>query len=260
MVLRESVWLRGRLVFQDGFFVLGGRLAETEVARRQRRFLDAARKFKKLRRAVRYFSLFPFVRAVFACNNLAWRNTAHGSDIDLFIVVSPGTIWLSRLLLVLPFVLFKKRPSPHSPKAVDPFCFSFFITTDHLSLEKICLPESDPYMAYWLASLVAVLDRDEIQKQLRVENKWVFDQLPNCQGQLHGWSDRPIREVASNHQSFETFAKHLQTKCFPKAIKTAANLDSRVMISDSILKFHLNDRRAVFREEWKKIYEAFGVG
>lgn len=264
--LRESVWLRGRLAFQDGLFVLGGRPAEVAVALHQERFLDAARKFKKLNRAASFFSLFPFVRAVFACNNLAWHNTAPKSDIDLFVVVSPGTIWLSRLLLVIPFVFLKKRPpnalmsKKASPlvKTQDPFCFSFFVTSDRLSLEKLFLSDGDPYMPYWLASLVPVFDRDGIQNKIFEKNKRVFGFSPN------------VFLTSSNNRKkfllplgflkiFEPLARSLQKKFFPRPIKAAANLDTRVIISDSVLKFHLNDRRAWFRDEWKKLYEAYGA-
>lgn len=257
--LRTSVWLRGRLEAKDGFFVLGGRSAETLIAICQERFLDAARKFKKLRWAVRYFSLFPFVRAVFACNTMAWRHTAPESDIDLFIVVAPGTIWLSRLLLVTPFRLLGRRPKQ---TAVDPFCFSFFVTDDSLSLEKLLLPEGDPYMAYWLASLLPVFDREGVQNQIVEKNKWAFEFL------LNTYSTAPPspfvlspqnqkREGESKNRGvvdlFERLAKRLQQKFLPEQIKTVANLDSRVIVSDSVLKFHVNDRRAYFREAWKKL-------
>lgn len=254
--LAESVWLRGRLEFHGGFFVLGGRPAETLIALRQERWLEAARKFKKLNRAARYFSLFPFVRAVFACNTLAWRHTAPASDIDLFIVVAPGTIWLARFLFVTPFRLLGRRPKQ---TVADPFCFSFFVTDDNLSLEKLLLPDGDPYMAYWLASLVPVFDRGEIQRRLTEKNKWIFGSLPNAFSNFSNEKNRfflPLNFL----RVFEGLAKRLQEKFFPPQIKAAANLDSRVVISDSVLKFHLNDRRAYFRDEGKKIYEAYGAG
>lgn len=265
LILQNSSWLRSRLEFKDGFYTLGGRSVDTIIATHQERFLDAVRKFKKLNLAVKYFSLFPFVRAVFACNTLAWHNTTPSSDIDLFIVVSPGTIWLSRFLLVVPFALFRKRPnlhpaipSPHHSTTYDPFCFSFFVTTENLSSEKLLLPEGDPYMAYWLASLIPVFDRDNVCKYLKKENCWLFEVLPNIQ------KDKITTIVAIQSRPFflrglEKFAKFFQTKFLPQTIKDLSNLDSRVMISDSMLKFHLNDRRAYFRDEWKKLYEARGV-
>lgn len=255
--LRESVWLRGRLVAQDGFFVLGGRPIEALITIHQERFLDAARKFKKLHRAAKYFSLFPFVRAVFACNTLAWRHTTPESDIDLFIVVAPGTIWLSRLLLVTPFRLLGRRPKQTT---VDPFCFSFFITEESLSLEKLLLPDGDPYMAYWLTSLVSIFDRGGIKNQLTEQNKWAFDILPNIFSAPPPFQKIPPSSLTLSPQKqkgeggwFESLAKRLQQKFLPIQIKEAANLDSRVVISDAILKFHLNDRRAYFREAWKKL-------
>lgn len=255
-VLRESVWLRGRLEFKDGFFVLGGRSAEAFIAVRQERFLDAARKFKKLRRAARYFSLFPFVHTVFACNTLAWRHTAPESDIDLFIVVAPGTIWLSRLLLVTPFRLLGRRPKQ---TAVDPFCFSFFITNDDLSLEKLLLSDGDPYMAYWLVSLIPIFDRGESQNKIFEKNKWAFEILPNTFFNFSNKKEKFFLPLGFL-RIFEGQAKRFQQKFLPRQIKTAANFDSRVIISDSVLKFHLNDRRADFRDEWKKLYEAYGAG
>ena len=255
LTLQTSLWLRGRIEFKDGFYVLGGRPVDTIISTHQERFLDAVRKFKKLNLAAKYFSLFPFVRAVFACNTLAWHNTTPSSDIDLFIVVSPGTIWLSRLLLVTPFRLLGRRPNQNK---IDPFCFSFFVTTKNLSTEKLLLPEGDPYMAYWLSSLIPVFDRDNVHKQLKKENCWLFELLPNIQ-------EDKITTIPNTQseffllQSFENFAKFFQNKFLPQAIKDLANLDSRVVISDSMLKFHLNDRRAYFRDEWKKLYEARGV-
>lgn len=255
-VLAESSWLPGRVCQSDGFFVLGGRNPKDFIKLRQTKFLDAARKFKKLRQAAKFFSLFPFVRAVFACNNLSWHNTTPESDIDLFIVVSPGTIWLSRFLLVTPFRLLGRRPKQTK---IDPFCFSFFTTQNNLFLEKLLLSESDPYMYYWLASLVPIFDRGEIQNQLMQKNKWAVDFLPNSFFETTGAEE--IGFVSFNFlKFFEKAVKRLQEKLLPLSIKTAANLDSRVIVSDVMLKFHLNDRRAHFREEWKKLYEAYGAG
>ncbi|MFA6132021.1 MAG: hypothetical protein WC702_03080 [Patescibacteria group bacterium] len=258
--LRTSLWLRGRLEAKEGLFVLGGRSAEGIIATHQERFLDAARKFKKLGWAAKYFSFFPFVRAVFACNTLAWHHTAPESDIDLFIVVSPGTIWLTRLLLVTPFRLLGRRPKQTT---VDPFCFSFFVTDENLSLKDLLLSEGDPYMAYWLASLVPVFDRDEIQNRLNEKNNWAFNFLPNAflvPSQPRGRGRSPHQTWRKGVGDFlETLAKRFQQKFLPEPIKNAANLDSRVVVSDSVLKFHLNDRRAHFRDEWKKIYEAYGA-
>ncbi len=279
-LLETSVWLRERLVEKVGFWTLKSQSIEIFVASRQARFLNAAKKYKKLRLAARYFSLFPFVRAVFACNNLAWHNTTSLSDIDLFIVVKPGTIWTSRLLLVLPFAFLKKRPiqnpfSPtlhHSPLRkgfegqattpplhhsdnLDPFCFSFFTTEDNLNFKNLLLPDSDPYFAYWLASLVPIFDRGNLSSKISRDNIWLKESLPNSfSSATH--SEISLRNFClgffSHLSFFESWFSQLQQKLLPCEIKDVANLDSKVIINDRMLKFHTNDRRVHFRDEWQK--------
>src|SRR5437899_2864991 len=51
-VLASSEWLSAKLETRDGFFVLRGKLEMIEL--RHDRFLDATRKFNRLRRAARY--------------------------------------------------------------------------------------------------------------------------------------------------------------------------------------------------------------
>lgn len=283
-VLFESRWLAEKIKISGGFyFWFEGKDDTLMIKITQARFLDATRKYKKLRWAVRYFSLFPFIRAVFACNNLPWHNTSAGSDIDLFIVVEPGTIWLSRLLLVLPFALFKKRPiqnsttpplSPsfglppplklwrtgrgasHHSTTFDPFCFSFFTTEDNLNFEKLLLQDEDPYFSYWLASLVPVLDRDNLQERLWSENKWLVETLPNIflSTKHNEISPQILPALPLNFlKFFEAPVRWLQYKFLPCELRDAANRNSCVIVSEQMLKFHTNDRRERFRDEWQKI-------
>lgn len=299
-VLSESQWLAGKVKNEGGFYFLSKENGGDFVSINQQRFLDAARKYKKLRRAARYFSLFPFVRAVFACNNLPWHNTSFGSDIDLFVVVEPGTIWLSRLLLVFPFALFKNRPNNHSqitrqslnrnfspllphpiedpersltklkgsqltnftppphysPTPSDPFCFSFFTTTDNLNFKKLLLADEDPYFIYWLASLVPIFDRGEVQKKIWQENNWLKEILPNVfsHSSHEEIFPRPLITLPIGFlKKFETAVRFWQKKFLPHEIGNVANQDSRVVISDQMLKFHTNDRRIYFRNTWQKI-------
>jgi len=130
--LEKSAWLREHVVEDHGFWSL--RKAPQKIERRHERFLDALRKYGKLRFALRYISLIPTVRAVFAVNTLSWWNTRPESDIDLLVVAKPGTVWLTRLFVVAPFALLKRRPKE---RGRDPFCFSFFVSEDALALASL---------------------------------------------------------------------------------------------------------------------------
>lgn len=240
--LAASPWLASRLQTRDGFFVLQGK-RET-IALRHTRFLDATRKFKRLRRACYYLGFLPMVKSLNVCNTLAWMNTKPESDIDLFIITKPRRVWTTRLLAVFPFALLGMRPKGG---AVDPICFSFFTSEDNLSLRDLRLNKHDLYLAQWVRSLVPVVDRDRHADFIEA-NRWVDGIFPNS------FAVRPVRRRRSTiwkrHADLckliEPFSRSLQRSRLPSEIKQLANRDSRVIVSDTMLKFHPNDRRAEF--------------
>lgn len=261
--LRESPSLRESLTFQDGWVALAsaGDIGEA-VGKRHARFLDATRKLGKLKRAARWLGALGSVRAVAACNTLGWYATDKDSDIDLFILVRPGTVWTARLLLVAPFLLLGKRPivheapeGPAASSAGDPYCFSFFLSSAALRLDSLPLPGGDPYFAYWMRSLIPVFDRDGLFDRLREANGWVRAYLPHANGRPVHSERAPsgsVPALAPSPRLFESLARLLQAKRFPKALRDLMNRDSRVVISDAMLKFHANDRRADFRAAWQE--------
>lgn len=254
--LQDSAWLRERLVRGQGFVALkNGPPIGTLLADRQARFLDAARKFGKLKRAARWFSLLPSVRAVAACNTLAWYHTDAESDVDLFILVRPGALWATRLLLVAPFALLGKRPA-RGAAAKDPFCFSFFLSTDRRDIAELAMPDGDPYLALWTHALVPMLDRGEALAYFHAGNAWTRSYLP------HAFDASTHAELAPGRlapamvpfvSSMERLARRVQERRLPPRLQALANRDSCVVIRDDILKFHENDRRDEYREKWNAL-------
>lgn len=257
----DGEWLRERLVERDGMWTLrpepsnGGVEKHVQYSvpdfERRTRFLDATRKFKKLRRAMRFVRLVPGVVGVAAGNTLAWWNTRPDSDIDLLVVTKPGMIWLARLLVVTPFALLGKRPGAAT---VDPFCFSFFVTTDALDFSSLRLVGGDPYLAYWTRSLVPVLDRGGIFDRLASENRWADSVLPHGMASTTKlWkpslSPQSVPQLSCGTGSrLENFARKIQLRRFPPKIRAIMNVDSRVVANDRTLKFHENDRREEYRD------------
>lgn len=246
--LQTSHYLKDRLEIQDGFFCVKkfGSLS-WQIKKRQSGFVDASRKLKKLGKIFWWFRLFPSIQLVAACNSLGWFLTKPESDIDLFIVVKPGTVWFTRLFLVAPFLFFQKRPG--NQRRIDPFCFSFFLTSEDLNLKRFLLKDQDPYFAYWVLSLVPILQTEEGFSILYEKNIWTKQEWPYAY-------PRPVHKeltyISSKHpwkfSPFEFFWKKLQWCRFPKTIRTLANQDTRIIVSDSVLKFHENDRRSFFSQ------------
>lgn len=255
--LHESEWLRDRLASTCGVFALQGAPLEAQLAERQRRFQDASRKFKKLRRAALFFQMVDAVECVCAANTMAWWHTTDQSDIDLFIVTKPGRIWSSRLLLVFPFLLSGNRPGhPYVVDRRDPFCFSFFSSTDALQMEPLKIDSEDYYLAYWVKSLVPMYDDAEVMEQIGALNKWADAMLPNARTRdIHPVHKRTFRlRLPLAGRLLEPLARSVQKQRFPKTLRELANQDSRVVITDEMLKFHENDRRHEFKQKFEAVF------
>ena len=257
-VLENSVWLRERIQNTRGFYLVKDNPSPNScVADRREKFLDATRKFTKLRRASIYFSMLPGVRSVSAVNTLAWWHTSRTSDIDLFIVTKPGFIWSSRFFLVFPFALMGRRPDHNASTSTstdDPFCFSFFVTKTHLQMESLKCTQKDYYLAFWSKSIVPMFDKDENVDAFEQVNKWASVILPNARIRSQHHTHRAMRPFGLPIQLgfLEPIFRSVQQKRLPAHLVELANKDTRVVVSDDILKFHENDRRELFMKRYQE--------
>lgn len=250
-VLEKSVWMKKHMWIHQGFFGLkqvdGKEVDPTQwVQKRTVGYVDTQKKMRLLKRVAAYFRLFSSVKFVAAVNSLAWAQTNERSDIDLFVVTKPHQLWFTRFWLVLPFVLFKARPNIRS--SMPAFCFSYFVTEDALSFESSRLHENDYYFAYWFASMVPLFDRQHIGERMEKANIWVHRLLPQTMLRKAHKQHKPLKlaPIFFSVPMLEPLYRWLQEKRFPVSIRLLANKDTRVIVSDTVLKFHDQDRRAEF--------------
>ena len=238
--LSNSAWLKARTQMYNGFYAL----EQVEAIYRQRheRFLDAVRKFRKIQRWAQILGRLPWVDGVAVCNSLAWFNTTAESDIDLFVVAKPGRVWSVRLLAALPLMALRQRPGE---RVRDPICLSFFSTEQVFDFEKLKIGAADPYLAYWCRSLVPLIDHTGWMATFELKNAWLQAVLPHAE-----FVRRALRfrsRVSFRLPWFpmsEALAKQLQMERLPQSIRALMNRDSRVVVTDDMLKFHDQDSRA----------------
>lgn len=233
---------------KDGHWFLAGREAVVET--RARRFRLAERKLARARRVAAFLRLLPSVRMVAICNSLAIANEDVESDIDLFVVARPRTLWVTRFAVVSVLALLGLRPDDRSH--ADKVCMSFFVSEDCMDLSRCAFAPDDTYLRYWIATLQPVHDADGTFGRFVAANAWVKDRLPGYRAadavcaSPSPWAAWLAPLVAA----LERPARRFQMRAFPSDIVRLANLDSRVMVSDDILKFHVNDRR----EEYERLF------
>lgn len=253
--LEESVWLRERVVTKDGFVALEA--IDQSVKERQVRFSDAFHKYEKLVRRMWAFERVPGVLGVAVCNSLAFNFTTKESDIDLFLVTKPGTIWRSRFFTTLPLMLLKERPGEAKE---NPLCLSFFASSRALKFEHIKIGPYDPYLAFWITTLVPLFERKPVARRMFAENPWVKNMLKNAYPVKRApfLRKRP-RGVYAFLWLPEWIAKTLQVHRFPKRIEELMNKDTRVVVTDAMLKFHDDDRREDFCDALMKLMHEYGA-
>ncbi len=253
--------LRGvteQIAVHDGFWHLAGR--DSIVRTRQRRYRLAESKFSKARRVSRWLSFIPSVRLVAVCNSLALSNADAESDIDLFVVVRPGFLWVTRFIVVSALTLLGHRPN-HASHA-DKVCMSFFVSENALDLSCVAVGGGDAYLHYWIASLIPLYDAGGVFAAFLAKNSWVQQRIPGALSARRSCSAHTLRWVRiflPILRAAEPFAKKIQRRLFPAEIRTLANHDSRVVISDDILKFHVVDRREEFQKKFFARLHELGI-
>jgi hypothetical protein len=225
------------------------------VAERKKRFNYTDQKFKRAMAFAKIFRFLPSIELIALGNLIGPHNLRSGGDIDLLIVAKPGTIWATRFLTVGLVKLFGLRPTSTNSK--DTICLSFYATSDALNFENIAEIKY-LYFFYWLAFLTPIYDQGRAYEKLMRDNRWITERLPNFFSQIphHSRTVEPAKCYLLNWllapvYLLEGQLRNLQKGILPQELKQLENIDTRVVVSDRMLKFHSNDRRQEFQEKYR---------
>lgn len=182
---------------------------------------------------------------VCVCGSVAWGTADDESDIDFCIVVRSGRIWSTRLVIAGVLEVFGLRP--REGKTRDQLCTSFFVTEDALDLSPLALRGEagqidDPLLAKWVATMQPIVDRDDTFQKFQRANRWGDPS-----------SSSPLEEGGAKEGGswFEHFAKRYQlSHMSPRIAEESSKPNTNVILSDTILKLHTNDRREEYRRKW----------
>ncbi len=246
---------------KDGFYFLPGR--EENVATRQMAVKWFEQKMKIAKRAVKKLRWIPFLRAVFVCNTLTGPGLKEESDIDVFVVARKGRLWLVRIFATLTLSVYRLRRT--KTKIKNRVCLSFYVADNNLNLEKIAIKD-DLYLMYWLAQLIPIYDPDNLHSSIQRANQWVKKYLPNafvqyelserlkiCNGRISKFIKDLLEKMWGSGYGdvMERQAKEAQRARMKMNYGSVQNEpDTRVVVSDVMLKFHENDRRSEYRDKW----------
>lgn len=245
----SAIEFRGRVVFPG---------KESLIGEHEKREAFFPRKLRRARRVAAWLSRLSGVRFVALCNTTALSHARDGGDLDFFVVTKHGTLWQTRGWATLPFKLLGRRPRTDG-EVSDAVCLSFFVDDAALDLSALQIPD-DIYFRHWFLSLLPLFD-DGISGELWKANVAITERHPFARP----WVANP--EVSRNRphvrlpssRYLDPAARRLQTRAFSTAIKSSMNQDTRVVVNDHVLKFHTEDGRVRYREEYGRQCKQYGV-
>ncbi len=227
---------------KNGFYFLSGR--ENIVEIRKIRYNYSCHKIKIARRFARAFACLPFVKTIAVANFIGDHNLRQEGDIDFFIITSARRIWLSRLFCAGLAKLLNSRPTAANKR--DKICLSFYISEEHLDIRDLALGHDDPYFHYWLRGLLPIYNSHNFYQRFLAANRLSTENIIDSVATRPSWLD-----------VLEKIAKNWQLKIMSPNLKMAMNNSDGVVISDSVLKLYLGDRRRLFAEKFKSKYDEF---
>ena len=218
-----------------------------------------ARKWAHARLLVSFIRWIPSIRFCALANTTALMHARDEADIDFFIVVRTGSLWLTRIVLGGVAWLFRKRPGERFAER-DAWCFSFLMDDHDLSLKRFALAEGDPYLKAWVIRLVPLLD-DGVGADLWRANAWAWNHRA-VQAPWIAWQTIPSRRglVPSFMQRGERIAYRIQQRFGSKELKKQARTgQTHVVMDDHVCKTHVEDRRAWYRETYEALLRERGI-
>ncbi len=258
----------GTVTEKFGRLALAGYAEHIQTGREREIYFP--RKLRRAKRAAAFLKLLPWVRGVFLCNTTALGQAQDAGDLDLFVVCRGGAIWRTRFFSAAPLALLGMRPKAG---VVDPVCLSFFVTDRCLDLAPLMFANDDPYFRHWFLSLLPLYDDGVLDEVWEANESRLLQRHPFAQAWMalssshvprpasQGLPNGTVRRATCDESPtwLERQLKKLQWRKFPPTIRELANKDTRVVINDDVLKFHVDDRRQVFKDRYYEICAKHGV-
>lgn len=115
----------------------------------------------------------PTIRLIGISGSMSMSNGNAYDDIDLFIITTADTIWITRFTVLL----YKKVLSWIHPFIGNKLCFNLFFSETGL---KLVNERQSLYVGHELLQLKVIFNKRGMYHALLAENNWVYDLFPNA--------------------------------------------------------------------------------
>ena len=156
------------------FYFLSGK--ENLVKKRLLRKKISTRFIQNLKKRLWLFKLFPSVKGVLLTGSLAVANSTSDDDIDMLLITSRQTLWISRFLLLVVTGILGWRRKFASKSFAQQWCLNIFLQQDSLAINK---SQRNLYTAYEIMQTKQIYPKGDFWRgQFLRKNIWLKKYLP----------------------------------------------------------------------------------
>jgi hypothetical protein len=236
-----------RIGFSDGFYYLSGR--ENNIKIRIKRKKESQRKILIAKKISKQLSVIPTIKFVGISGALSLENSERDDDIDLFVIVSKGSLWLTRLVMIIVLLFIGRYRRRNQREVSDKICLNMIIDESAMPFPK---KRQDLYTAHEIAQLMPVFERDGIYRKFKIANRWVGKYLPNFVNRIKNHESRIKSKKRNLLFIFEHIAKIVQLWLIKKHITTET-------VKDNFLAFHPYDYKNKVLSEYKNRLKKYEI-
>lgn len=227
------------------------------VLKRKRREKYSKKKWRIVKDEAKNISMIPGVMLLGISGGLAMNNADEEEDIDLFIICKKGTLWTTRLCVLMLLSKDGRRRRYGIIEERDLLCPNMFISDEFLRLP---VKYRDVYTAHEILQMEPVFIRGNTYMSFLQENNWTQHVLPNA------WK---WRINIAQHHTYVHFSVFAWVGCFIfklfngtcKRIQLYIMRDRRTIetVTDTVMRFHPKDMRRKVNKTFKKLLKNYDI-
>lgn len=226
---------------RKGYFFLKGRSKLVQIRRERKGWQKE--KWDIAKRAARALSYIPTIQLVGVTGGLAMNNARKDDDIDLFLIVSDGTLWISRLKATILMDMVGLRRRPNDVTVTNKVCLNMFVTEHGMGVPG---HERDCFSAHEVLQMQPLFIRGRTYRKFLGENQWVSAYVPVA------WKKRKLQTGSNMNIVHIICIWILRLYEWPgKVIQLWYMTRHRTheVITDTTLRFHPRDARVWIKKK-----------
>jgi len=239
--------LSSKIIFKKGLYCLLERERTFDIRIKRRK--ESQKKIVIATKIIKQLTLLPTIQFIGISGALSLENSERNDDIDLFVIASKGSLWLTRLTMIILLLLSGRYRKRNQREVSDKICLNMLIDESALSFSKA---RQNLYTAHEIVQLMPVFERNNTYGKFINANKWIVKFLPNALNRIMNHELRIKEGQTKPLFILEYLAKSLQLW----SIKRHQTNES---VSGSFLAFHPFDYKEKVLGEYKKRLKKYEV-